>query len=155
MKTEMTTVEREEFAVLLTKAYDDELSPDERATFQGYLDKYESCRREWSEFTDLKEVTKDMRLKSPPGETWDHYWEHIYNRLERGVAWILLSIGCIILLTYGGFKAIEALAADPQMETAIKVGLLFTIAGLAALLVSVLREKLSIRKTDPYKEIVR
>ena len=94
-----------------------------------------------------------MKFKSPPGEIWERYWVNIYNRIERGIAWIIFSIGFIILLTYGIFKAIEAIIADPKLEGIIKFGILAVIAGIVILVVSVMREKLYTRKKDPYKEV--
>ena len=96
-----------------------------------------------------------MKFKSPPPEVWDTYWQGVYNRLERGFAWILFSIGSVILLTYGGFKAVETIVADPNLATIVKIGLLLVIGGLAALFVSVAREKLFTFRKDPYKEIQR
>jgi uncharacterized membrane protein len=61
----------------------------------------------------------------------------------------------VILITYGLFKSVEAIIADPQLEGILKIGIIAVIAGVAILLVSVAREKLFIRKSDPYKEIQR
>ena len=81
---------------------------------------------------------------------------NIYNRIERGIGWIIFSVGCMILITYGLFKAVESIIADPQLETIIKVGIIAVIAGTVILLVSVLRERLFVRKTDQYaKEVER
>ena len=96
-----------------------------------------------------------MKFKSPLPEVWDKYWINIYNRIERGIGWILFSIGCIILLTYGIFKAIESIIADPQLGGIIKIGILAVITGIVILAVSVMREKLFTKKSDPYKEIQR
>ena len=96
-----------------------------------------------------------MKLKTPPQEIWDTYWVDIYNRIERSIGWILLSIGFMILLTYGGYHFFKALIQDTQMPVIIKFGILSLIGGLAVLLVSVVRERLFVYKTDPYKEIKR
>ncbi len=96
-----------------------------------------------------------MTLKTPPDEVWDDYWMNIYNRIERGIAWIIFSIGAIILMTYGLFKAVEEIIADPQLAVIVKIGIITVIGGLVILAVSILREKLRVRKSDPYKEIKR
>lgn len=137
------------------KSVDEELSPKEQAEFDSFVNKYPECQKEWQKHKKLKEVTKTMKFKSPPAEVWDNYWVNVYNRIERGFAWIIFSIGSIILLTYGGFKAVETIIADPQLEGIVKVGILFAIGGLAMLLVSIVREKLFTRKSDPYKEVQR
>ncbi len=155
MSKQLSPAERKKFEILLTKALDDELNTNEKGTFEKYLSDYDGCRIEWLEFKQLKEVTKDMKLKSPATETWDYYWVSVYNRLERGVAWTLLSIGFIIIFAYSGIKAIEALITDPGIGAIEKIGIQLLVLGLAILIVSVVREKLKVRKSDPYKEVRR
>ncbi len=96
-----------------------------------------------------------MQFAKPHPEVWDHYWVGIYNRLERGLGWIVFSIGCVILLTYGGFKAIEAIIADLQLELIVKIGIVAVIGGLVMLIVSVFREKLFTARTDKYQKEVQ
>ncbi len=50
---------------------------------------------------EFEEVMSKVKLKKPPEEAWQLYWASVYNRLERRVGWILLSIGAIILGFYG------------------------------------------------------
>jgi anti-sigma factor RsiW len=147
--------EKRKFQMLLMAAIDGELSGEQRAMFQQYLRQYPECQEEWQRYAKLKEVSRTMQFTKPAQEVWDQYWVRIYNRIERGLAWILLSIGSIILLTYGGFKAIEALMADPQLELVVKIGLLGVIGGLVILIVSVVREKLFTAKTDKYQKEVQ
>jgi hypothetical protein len=151
----MKRSEQERLYTLLMVAVDGKLTSEEQAEFDRLMTKYPEFKEEKKKYQKLKEVTQTMKFKSPPTEVWDRYWVNIYNRIERGIAWIILSIGCIILLTYGIFKAVESIIADPQLEGIIKVGILAVIAGAVILLVSVMREKLFTRKTDPYKEVQR
>ncbi|MBU1299783.1 MAG: hypothetical protein KKG06_08990 [Bacteroidetes bacterium] len=143
------------FQILLNKALDGLLSTEENAEFENLLASSKECQEEWQSMKRLKEVTREMKFKNPPDEIWDKYWLGIYARLERGLAWILVSIGATVLLVYGGFKVVEELIADPTLAWFIKIAILAIIAGLAILFVSVLRERLFVRKTDKYKEIVR
>lgn len=155
MSTQLTKSEQEWYQRLLMKAVDGELTPEDHVQFSRFIKKYPECQKELQEYQKIKEVTEAMKFQSPPDEVWDRFWLNVYNRIERGIAWIIFSIGCIILLTYGGFKTVEAIIADPQLETIVKVGILLAIGGLVILLISVAREKIFIRKTDPYKEIQR
>ncbi|HDQ00369.1 MAG TPA: hypothetical protein ENN22_14475 [bacterium] len=147
--------EKERFYCLLMGAIDDELSAEQATEFHEIVSKNSECRREWQNYQKLKEVTKTMKLKSPPAEVWDSYWKNVYNRIERGIGWIVFSIGAVILITYGLFKAVESVITDTQLELVLKIGIIAVIAGLVILLVSVAREKLLLRKTDPYKEVQR
>lgn len=96
-----------------------------------------------------------IKFTQPSGEGWDRYWLNVYNRIERGLGWILISIGAAILLFYGAFKAVESILADMQLEWFVKAGILAVLGGLAILLISVIREKFFTRKADKYKEIQR
>ncbi len=155
MSSQLTSAEKKYFQTLLMKAVDGELNLDEQTEFEEFVSKDGDCRQEWQQMKKLKEVTNSMNFKSLPTEVWDNYWVNVYNRLERGLAWILFSIGAIILLTYSGFKAVESIIADPQLAGILKAAILMVIGGSVILLVSVVREKLFTRKSDPYKEVQR
>ncbi len=143
------------FHLLMMGAVDRELNRAELLEFEALLEKNPEFRREYNEFKSLKEVTKSMKLKKPCSEVWDSYWLHVYNRIERGLAWIVFSIGAIILLVYAVFKIINNILYDTGLQDIVKIGVLFLIAGVVILFVSVVREKLYIYKTDPYREVKR
>jgi len=149
------TNDKARFNQLLMGAVDHELTATEWNEFNRLIEKNSEFRKEWQQYKKLKEVTQAMKLKTPPKEVWDNYWMNTYNKIERGIAWIIFSIGAIILITYGLFKAVESIIADPQLVGIIKFGIISVLLGLVILLVSVAREKLIIRKSDPYKEIQR
>jgi hypothetical protein len=86
---------------------------------------------------------------------WARYWVGVYARLERGIAWVLISVGGAILLAVAGYQALLALLEDTAMPLLGKLGLVVLVLGAAILLVSVVREKWFLRKTDKYKEVVR
>jgi hypothetical protein len=113
------------------------------------------CRGELEEFKRLNRITDEVKFVEPEERIWRQYWSGVYNRIERGVGWILFSISAILLLIYGGFKAIEELIKDPTVDIILKAGLLALIAGLAILFVSVLRERLYFWKKDRYKDVRR
>jgi len=143
------------FYQLLMGAVDRELTSDEMREFRQLLKQNPQFEKDFERYKKLKEVTQSMKFKSPPPEVWDNYWVNTYNRIERGIAWIIFSIGAIILITYGLFKAVESLIADTQLVGIVKIGIIAALLGLVILLVSVVREKLFVRKSDPYKEIQR
>ena len=96
-----------------------------------------------------------MTLVEPEDRIWQEYWGGIYNRIERGLGWILLSVAGIVLIICGGFKAIEEIIKNPDVELIFKVGLLVLLAGLAILFVSVLRERIFFWTRDRYKNVRR
>jgi len=79
----------------------------------------------------------------------------VYRRFERGAAWILVSVGAIVLLSWGLWQAVQDILGDTELPTFIKAGILALVAGGVILLVSVIREKLILRRSDPYKDVIR
>jgi predicted anti-sigma-YlaC factor YlaD len=140
---------------LISSYHENHLSEDERKMIEEHVEQCEECRRELEEMGRFEEVMQKMELKQPPKETWQVYWTSIYNRLERRIGWILLSIGAIIMLFFGGYKAIEGVIADPAIPFIVKAGILAAMGGLAILLISVGRERIFVRKRERYKEVVK
>ncbi|RKY07256.1 MAG: hypothetical protein DRP56_06020 [Planctomycetota bacterium] len=134
---------------------DDELDEHQKKKFTEHLDQCPDCQNELAEFNELKKLADEAALTEPQDELWQHYWKNIYNRFERTLGWICLSVAAIILLIYGGFKLIGEIIQDPTVDVVLKVGLVALIVGLAVLFVSLLRERLYLRKKDPYKDIRR
>jgi len=134
---------------------DDELDDEQKKAFEEHLGGCDDCRKELGEFRLLKQITDEVALAEPEDEVWEQYWGGVYNRIERGVGWILFSIAAILLIIYGGFKVIEEIVKDPTVDVILKAGLLVMIAGLAVLFVSVLRERLYFWKKDRYKDVRR
>ncbi len=135
---------------------DGELPADEKTSVEMHLHGCVECKGELKEFNKMKGVMKNMKYKEPPDEVWENYWSRVYNRLERGLGWILISIGAMILLFYGGFKAVESLVKDPMVAVLLKVAILVLLAGLIILFVSVLRERIFTYQKDKYaKEVKR
>ena len=122
---------------------------------EEHVQQCEECRRELEEMVKFEEVMQKMELKQPPKEMWQVYWTSVYNRLERRIGWILLSIGAIIMLFFGGYKAIEGIIQDTTTPLILKIGILTVLGGLVILLVSIGRERIFVRKKERYKEVVK
>lgn len=140
---------------LMMAELDGELAAAERKELERLVADDPRLQREWKRFRRLKEVTDSMALKPAPQEVWDNYWASVYSRLERGIGWIFVSIGAIILLAYGAWKGVEELLADTALPWFIKAALLALLLGTVVLLVSVGREKLFIGSQQRYKDVER
>ena len=145
----------DDYKDLLMSYLDDELSAEQRRQFEEHLAGCPDCAGELEEFKKLKAITDEVALVEPEDRIWQDYWSNIYNRIERGIGWIMFSVAAVALAIYCGFRAIEELIRDTGVEVALKVGLLALIAGLAILFVSVMRERLYFWKRDRYKEVRR
>jgi ferric-dicitrate binding protein FerR (iron transport regulator) len=140
---------------LLMGALDGELSPAEQQEFERSLGVDAELRAEWDRLRQVKEVTDTMRMRKPSGEVWDSYWEGVYRRTERGLAWILVSAGAIVLVSWGLVHWVQDVLADTTVPPLIRWASVALVIGLVVLFVSVLREKLHVRKSDPYKDVIR
>jgi len=148
-------MENDRLKELLTAYADGELDEEGRREVEKRLAESENLRRELESLQKMKRLTSHMQLAQPEEEVWKMYWNQVYNRIERGIGWILLSVGAIILLSFGAFHFVQDFLLDPEPHLIIKIGVSAAILGVIILLVSVLRERLFIRKTDRYREIVR
>ncbi|MCK4646239.1 MAG: zf-HC2 domain-containing protein [Candidatus Aminicenantes bacterium] len=138
---------------LISSYNDGELNQEQNKKVEKHLEDCPECRKELEEMRKFEEVMSQMELKKPPGEVWKRYWASVYNRLERRIGWILLSIGAMIILFFGGYKMIEGIIVDPSTPLLLKVGILTALGGIVVLLVSILREQIFVRKRERYKEV--
>ena len=146
----------EDLKPLIAGYLDGELSPEQRERLEAHLSGCEDCKRELAEFTALKEKLAMIKFKEPSDAELDRYWGHVYNRLERGLAWILISVGAILVLCYGAFELLDDLIRDPNVALALKIGVVVLVCGAVILFVSLFRERLAVRRVDKYsKEIKR
>jgi len=134
---------------------DNELNNEQKHQFEEHLTGCSECKAELKEFRKLKAITDEVTLVEPEDKIWQDYWSGVYNRIERSLGWIIFSVSAILLTIYGGFKLIEEIITDATVGILLKAGLLALIAGLAILLVSVLRERLHFWQKDRYKNVRR
>lgn len=145
----------EDWKIRISGYLDGELDPEERRAFEEEVARNPELAREFEETRAMKEVTDAMQLREFPDKVWERYWEGTYNRLERRVGWILFSIGAMVLLAAGLYEAAVALFRDSVEPLWLKLAVGVFCAGAAVLFVSVLRERLFLRRRDPYREIQR
>lgn len=110
---------------------------------------------EYPQMLHVKTLTRSRLPQDLPPEKWDQYWLGVYPRLERGLAWILMSIGALILIGWGSWEAAREWIINPDIPLWIKVAGISFWAGCAIMLVSVVREKLFLHKHERYKDIQR
>jgi predicted anti-sigma-YlaC factor YlaD len=148
-------VRHERFKHLLLRVVDGVATERERAEFMNHIRSCEECRREYGEFRNLEEFMSAIKLKDLSEDARAAYARLLYNRLERGLGWILLSLGVILLLGFGGFTLIKEFIINSTVSVILKIGVCAVLAGLIVLLVSVLKERLFVRKYDKYSKEVK
>ena len=146
----------QDYEPMLAAYADGELSDEDRGKLQEHLSGCPRCRAQLAELTALQEDLAMIKFTEPTDVELQRYWACVYNRLERGVGWILVSIGSILLLCYGAFKLVEEIVTDPKVAVVVKIGVVALVFGVVILFVSLLRERLAVRKSDKYsREIER
>lgn len=145
----------EEVKPYLMSHLDGEIEPEKKAEVEKHLAECEECRREYQAFVKLKQETDKMKLADLSDELWNGYWKGVYRRVERGTGWVFLSVGAIILLCFGAYQFFRELLFDPNISSIVKIGISMGALGAIVLLVSIIRERLFLCKTERYKEVQR
>lgn len=130
---------------------DGEMSPQDRAEYERHLERCDECRRAIEEFGGLRSFTRRIAMKDPTDEFWEVYWKSLYRRLERRIAWIIMLVGAVMLVSYQLYH----MASRFGRLTFEKVAIVLFAAGALMLLVSVIRERAHQYKVDRYKDIER
>jgi len=143
------TTEHDKLAVM--RYLDGEMTAGERSAFECHLEDCPECQKTLAELSTLKEVTRHMKIADLPQTVWDRYWTGVYNRIERSVAWFLFILGAAMLVAYDIYQIIT----DPTLESYVQLALMLLIVGFAVLLLSVIREKIAVNRTDRYQREVK
>ena len=145
----------EQWKPLLAGYMDGELTRAESDRLKGHLSHCSECREDLVHLGELKEVTDRMKHEHLPDAFWDQYWLGIYNRMEKGLAWVLLSVGGALLLGFGLWELVNEFLLNSEVAFIPRLGTGILIAGVAVLTVSLARERIRTWRTDPYKEVKR
>ena len=145
----------ERFIILQEKYFDDMLTAEEKVEFDSLFKTKPELKTEFEEQKRIKEVLRKMKMKNPSREVWDSYWMGIYNRVERGIAWVVISVGALIFFGYASYEAVNAFINDTQAPPLAKLGITLLIFGALILIFSLIREKIFTSKRDKYKEVQR
>jgi len=149
-------MENEEIQQLMMKVVDGVASPEEEKSLGEAIRGNERWESELRAFKKIKEVTENMQFKELPDSYWDAYWKVVYRRTERALAWILISIGLMIVIAFTAYMGLSQFYSDPEMSIAFKVGVSAAVLGGIIMIVSILRERLFARKHERYeKEVER
>ena len=148
-------MDHETARIALMGYLDGELADDRRQALEAHLAGCDPCRRELAQFRTLKEVIDPMRIKEPTDQMWEEYWGGLYNRMERGIGWILVSIGSIVLISFALIEWVQAILEAEDLAWYIRGSIILVVIGLVVLLVSATRERLFLHRKERYKEVER
>jgi len=96
----------------------------------------------------------------PRPEDWDdaamdRFWLGVYSRLERGLAWTLVSASAAVLLGYWAYEFATEFLADASVPMIVRLGAAGLLLGILLLLLGAIRERIRARSTDPFRRVRR
>ncbi|MFH1843986.1 MAG: hypothetical protein ABIF77_12340 [bacterium] len=145
-----------EIEAYLYSAYvDGELETDQVTRVEAYLAANPEALAEIERLRRLQEVTDAMIIKEAPPEVWEQFWNNIYNQAERGIGWFALVLGAVIVGGFGLYHFVLSVVETPQMPWYLKGGIFVLCFGILLLLVSVIRERIFVRRQTRYKNVIR
>ncbi len=139
------------FKELMMASLDGEIGVEDRAELESHLAECDDCRREFDELSELSELVGEIELTKPSQEDMMKYWPSVYAKIERGAGWGLVVIGALIWVAYGIYLFIT----DPTIGSMTKFLIALPVVGVLMLLISVVRERVNVSKTERYKEVER
>jgi anti-sigma factor RsiW len=146
-------MDRKKARELLMGYLDGELDEDDQRAMEARLREDPELRREENEFRRMKQLMDGIEFLEPTEAEWRAHWSVVYNRLERGVGWVLLSLGSAILLLTGAWYFLKDFLLDPEQPFLLRLGLGTAVAGGVFLGVSVVRERIRVYRYDRYNEV--
>ena len=141
-------------AHLLSGFVDGELDPADEERVRAHLEGDAAARRQVEELQRLNKVTGHLRLKPAPDEEWEGFWDRVYNRAERSLGWLLLTLGAVVLGAYVLVQVVVAVVSA-VLPLLVKLAIFVLGAGLILLLLSVVRERWHARRHTRYKDVKR
>lgn len=145
------TLDLDRAHALMMAVLDGECTEADRRELDAHLARRPELHDEWNRLRRVKEVTMNMGLAAPPEEVWDRYRRSVLHRAERGIAWTLIAVGGAILGAVALWQGLEAWLAA-ELPPLIKLASGALMVGGALLLVSVIRERWTLSRRDPYSK---
>ncbi|MFH1865049.1 MAG: zf-HC2 domain-containing protein [Candidatus Eisenbacteria bacterium] len=139
------------FKELMMASLDGEICAADREELESHLAECADCRREFDEHTKLSELVGEIELPKPSQEEMMKYWPSVYAKIERGAGWGLVIMGVLIWAAYGVYLFIT----DPTTGSLTKFLIALPVVGVLMLLISVLRERVNVGRSERYKEVER
>lgn len=128
---------------------DGELTQQQKQRVDLHLADCADCRAMLRELEDLRCRMGRSGLSSKYEDEWRENMDDSGVQLTRGIGW-LLFIGAVLIIAA---VAVFQFITDPGISGFMKFLISAFYLGLAALFVSVLRQRLIERKTDKYKDV--
>ena len=134
---------------MLSGFVDGELTQQQRQLVTLHCEQCVECREILENLRDLRERVGKARLSEVGEDKWRENMNEPTTKTTRSVGWLLFIGGLLAVATYGIFGFLFG----TEFSVGEKLIAIAIYGGLAALFVSVLRQRLIERKTDKYKDV--
>lgn len=128
---------------------DGELTQQDRQRVEIHLSACQECSGMLNELEALRQRMGRSGLSQKYDDEWRETMDDTGVQLTRGIGWLLIIAVMLIV----GAVVIFQFITDPGVDGFVKFLVSAFYLGLAALFVSVLRQRLIERKTDKYKDV--
>ena len=142
-------IENQHVGAQLSGFIDGELTQQERQFVTLHCEVCTDCRENLERLRDLRNRIGESGLSEVGEDKWRESIEDPTVQLTRGIGWLMLIIGLLIV---GGIGLVGFLFSD-GISAGMKLLMVAIYGGLAALFFSVLRQRLIESKTDKYKDV--
>ena len=85
----------------------------------------------------------------------DRFWLGVYSRLERGLAWTLVSVSAATLLGYWAYAFATEFLRDAGVPLILRLATAGLLLGILLLLLGALRERIRALTRDPFRRVRR
>lgn len=141
----------EHYRGLIAGLLDGELTPDESADLNDHLIRCASCRGDYEALRRTEKKLDAISYVEITDEAARALWTLPYARTLRNASLLLVIGGYAALLLYGFITFLT----DGDEDLFGKITLAAIVIGFLVLLASVVVERISTYRVDPYKEIER
>ncbi|MDH3591245.1 MAG: zf-HC2 domain-containing protein [Planctomycetota bacterium] len=142
----------DDLRILLMGYLDGELGEADRQRVEQALAQDAGLRAEYEAMKELTDLTSAAAADALADAELDHFWNDVYNQLERHTAWVLLLVGLAGLLGWLSFLFF----ASANTHWLVKLAGAAACLGSLLLLWSVWRERQKVVPHDRYhKEVHR
>ena len=141
----------EHYRGLISGLLDNELTPEETAELNGHLIRCASCRADYEELSLTEQKLEAISYVELTDEAARSSWRLPYTRFLRNASLLLVIGGYCALMAYGLFLFFTD--SDEELFSRITIGAI--VIGFLVLLGSLLIERISTYRVDPYKDIER
>jgi len=141
----------EHYRGLISGLLDDELTPDESAELNSHLVRCASCRADYEQLSRTEHKLEAISYVELSEAAARSLWRLPFARSLRNASLFLVIGGYAALVLYGLFTFFTG--GDEDLFGKITIGAI--VIGFLVLLGSLLIERISTYRVDPYKEIER